>query len=55
MRYEGLEKGATPFSRPEGIIIEIHCTYVAQWRPFEKGQIWKIIPVNKKPRSSIWY
>ncbi|MEL1230218.1 MAG: alkaline phosphatase PhoX, partial [Candidatus Neomarinimicrobiota bacterium] len=58
MRYEGLEKGATPFSRPEGIIADRDSLYICctSGGPLKRGQIWKIIPVNKKETQvELWY
>ena len=58
IRYEGLEKGATPFSRPEGIVTDGDSLYVCctSGGPLRKGQIWKIIPVNQKEAQiELWY
>ena len=58
MRYEGLEKGATPFSRPEGIVADKGSLYICctSGGPLKRGQIWKIIPVNKKETQvELWY
>ena len=58
MRYEGLEKGATPFSRPEGIVADGESLYVCctSGGPLRRGQIWKIVPVSKKEtKIELWY
>ena len=58
MRYEGLEKGATPFSRPEGIVADGNSLYVCctSGGPLRRGQIWKIVPVNQKEtKIELWY
>ena len=58
MRYEGMMKGATPFSRPEGIVAGKNSLYICctSGGPLRRGQIWKIIPINKKESSiELWY
>ena len=49
MRYEGINSGATPFSRPEGIVATKDSLYICctSGGPLKRGQIWKIIPSNK--------
>ena len=58
MRYEGLMKGATPFSRPEGIISGKDSLYICctSGGPLKRGQIWKINPINKNESYiELWY
>ena len=58
MRYEGLMKGATPFSRPEGIISDKDSLYICctSGGPLKRGQIWKINPINKNESYiELWY
>ena len=58
MRYEGMMKGATPFSRPEGIVAGKDSLYICctSGGPLKRGQIWKITPINKKESSiELWY
>ena len=58
MRYEGLKSGATPFSRPEGIVADRDSLYICctSGGPLKRGQIWKIIPVNEKQTQvELWY
>ena len=58
MRYEGIMKGATPFSRPEGIVSAKDSLYICctSGGPLKRGQIWKITPINKKESSiELWY
>ena len=58
MRYEGMDKGATPFARPEGMIsdgndIFICCT---SGGPLKKGQIWKLTSQSSKENHiELWY
>ena len=58
MRYEGQVNGATPFSRPEGIVADKNSLYVCctSGGPLKRGQIWKIIPINQDEiQVELWY
>ena len=58
MRYEGLVNGATPFSRPEGIVADKDSLYVCctSGGPLKRGQIWKIIPIDQdETQVELWY
>ncbi len=58
MRYEGLDNGATPFARPEGIVADKNSLYICctSGGRLKRGQIWKIIPINEKETEiELWY
>ena len=58
MRYEGIQKGATPFARPEGIIQSNESVFICctAGGPLKKGQIWKLISISpEKSVIELWY
>ena len=58
MRYEGINNGATPFARPEGIIADGNSIYICctSGGRLKKGQIWKLtIDSKDNPMIELWY
>ena len=58
VRKEGIDKGATTFARPEGIIADDKSIYACctSGGHLKKGQIWKINPTSSKDLSvELWY
>jgi len=58
MRYEGIQKGATPFARPEGIIQSNESVFICctAGGPLKKGQIWKLTSISPgKSVIELWY
>jgi len=58
VRIEGIDKGATTFARPEGIIADDKSIYACctSGGHLKKGQIWKINPTSSKDLSvELWY
>ena len=58
MRYEGIQKGATPFARPEGIIQSNESVFICctAGGPLKKGQIWKLTSISpEKSVIELWY
>ena len=58
MRYDGMDKGATPFARPEGIISDGNSLFICctSGGPLKRGQIWKLTSQSSSNNYiELWY